>query len=146
MGLGAKIWNCLCSAVVPQVINPKRADAQNWSHPFPLSLILLSGRIRSTYKILSKSVEKPKSYGMILFASFAPDRQVNNMKSDEDLESQKSEKNNGSRRNVRGFCLCVKSRCSHFKLVPCYSWSIISPYARFDPNSVLKLSHCIVKK
>ena len=60
--------------------------------PFPISLIVFSGRIRSTYKILSKSVEKPKSYGMILFASFAPDRQVNNMKSDEDLESQKKKK------------------------------------------------------
>jgi len=47
---------------------------------------------------------------------------------------KKSEKNNGPRRNLRGFCWCVKSRCSHFKLVPCYSWSIISPYAKFDPN------------
>ena len=73
MGLCAKLWNCLCSAVVPQVINPKRANAQNWSHPFPISFNLFSGRIRSTYKILSKSVEKPKSYGMILFASFAPE-------------------------------------------------------------------------
>ena len=47
---------------------------------------------------------------------------------------KKSEKNNGPRRNARGFCWCVKSCCSHFKLVPCYSWSIISPYAKFDPN------------
>ena len=47
---------------------------------------------------------------------------------------KKSEKNNGPRRNVRGFYWCVKSCCSHFKLVPCYSWSIISPYAKFDPN------------
>ena len=73
MGLCAKMWNYLCSAVVPQVINPKRANAQNWSHPFPISFNLFSGQIRSTYKILSKSVEKPKSYGMILFASFAPE-------------------------------------------------------------------------
>ena len=50
------------------------------------------------------------------------------------FHEKKSEKNNGPRRNVRGFCWCVKSRCSYFKLVPCYSWSIISPYAKFDPN------------
>ena len=35
---------------------------------------------------------------------------------------------------MQGFCWCVTNRCSHFKLVPCYSWSIISPNAKFDPN------------
>ena len=49
-------------------------------------------------------------------------------------KKKKSEKNIGPRRNVRGFYWCVKSCCSHFKLIPCYSWSIISPYAKFDPN------------
>ena len=50
------------------------------------------------------------------------------------INTPKSEKNNGPQRKVRGFCSCVKSRFSHFKLVPYYSWSIISPYAKFDPN------------
>ena len=51
-----------------------------------------------------------------------------------DNDNEKSEKNNGPRRNVRGFCWCVKSCCGHFKFVPCYSWSVISPYAKFYPN------------
>ena len=47
---------------------------------------------------------------------------------------KRSEKNNGPRRNVRGFRWCVISCFNHFKLVPCYFWSIISPYVKFDPN------------
>ena len=72
MGLCAKIWNCICSAVVPQVINPKRAAAQNWSHPFPIGLIAFSGRIRAPYKILSRSIQKQKSYSISIFALIAP--------------------------------------------------------------------------
>ena len=72
MGLCAKIWDCLCSAVVPQVINPKRAAAQNSSHPFPIGLIAFSGRIRAPYKILSRSVQKQKSYSISIFALIAP--------------------------------------------------------------------------
>ena len=72
MGLCAKIWYCLCGGVVPQVINPKRAAAQNWSHPFPIGLIAFSGRIRAPYKILSRSVQKQKSYSISIFALIAP--------------------------------------------------------------------------
>ena len=57
--------------VVPQVIDPNKAAAQNWSLTFHIYIIIFYGWNESPYKILSKSVEKPKSYGMILFASFA---------------------------------------------------------------------------
>ena len=71
MGLCAKIWNCLGSAVVPQVINPKRAAAQNWLHSFPIGLIAFSGRIRAPYKILSRSVQKQKRNSISIFALIA---------------------------------------------------------------------------
>ena len=71
MGLCAKIWDCLCSAVVPQVIDPKRAAAQNSSHPFPIGLIAFSGRIRAPYKILSRSVQKQKRNSISIFALIA---------------------------------------------------------------------------
>ena len=58
--------------VVPQVINPKRAAAQNWSHPFPIRFVVFPGRIRPPYKILSKSVEKQKSYSISILAPIAP--------------------------------------------------------------------------
>ena len=59
--------------VVPKVINPNRADAQNWSQTFYIYLIILYGQNKSPYKILSKSVEKQKSYVIVLSAQLAPE-------------------------------------------------------------------------
>ena len=58
--------------VVLQVIDPKRAAAQNWSQLLFIHLVVFSGQIRSPYKILSKSVEKQKSYVVVLSAQLAP--------------------------------------------------------------------------
>ena len=57
--------------VVSQAINPKWAAAQNWSQPFPDHFDVFSGRIKSPYKILSKSIEKHGSYVNISFAIVA---------------------------------------------------------------------------
>ena len=59
--------------VVPQVINPNRAAAQNWSQTSHIYLIILYGQNKSPYKILSKSVEKQKSYVIVLSAQLAPE-------------------------------------------------------------------------
>ena len=59
--------------VVPQVINPNRATAQNWSQTSHIYLIILYGQNKSPYKILSKSVEKQKSYVIVLSAQLAPE-------------------------------------------------------------------------
>ena len=59
--------------VVLQVINPSRAAAQNWSQTFHIYLIILYGQNKSPYKILSKSVEKQKSYVIVLSAQLAPE-------------------------------------------------------------------------
>ena len=59
--------------VVPQVINPNRAAAQNWSQTFHIYSIIRYGQNKSPYKILSKSVEKQKSYVMVLSAQLAPE-------------------------------------------------------------------------
>ena len=56
--------------VVLQIINPKWATAQNWSQPFHFHFVVFSRRIRSPYKILSKLVEKQKSY---VSAQLAPE-------------------------------------------------------------------------
>ena len=58
--------------MVPQIIHPKRAAAQNWSHPFPIGLFEFSGQIRGPYKILSRSVQKQKSNSISIFALIAP--------------------------------------------------------------------------
>ena len=59
--------------VVPQVINPNRAAAHNWSQTFRIYFIIFYGQNKSPYKILSKSVEKQKSYVMVLSAQLAPE-------------------------------------------------------------------------
>ena len=66
--------------VVPQAINPYRAAAHNWPHIFNIRFILLLGRIKPPYKILSKSFEKQKSYGVIFSAQFVRRRFVRKWK------------------------------------------------------------------
>ena len=64
--------------VVPQVIDPNRAAAQSWSQIFHIFVIIFYGWKKSPYKILSKSVEKQKSYGMVLPVQFAPEERYEN--------------------------------------------------------------------
>ena len=59
--------------MVPQVIDPNRAAAQNWSQTFHIYSIIRYGQSKSPYKILSKSVEKQKSYVIVLSAQLAPE-------------------------------------------------------------------------
>ena len=68
--------------VVLQVINPNmatcRAATQKWKNPFFIHLGLFLRQVWPLFQILSKSVEKQKSYGVVLPVQFAPEERYEN--------------------------------------------------------------------
>ena len=68
--------------VVLQAINPNMttcgAAAQKQKNPFFIHLGLFLRQVWPSFQILSKSVEKQKSYGMVLPVQFAPEDRYEN--------------------------------------------------------------------